>query len=263
MKNKRKITYLSLIQTIRRIVNLNNPVTIKTDFELAAIEAFCEEFPTAKISGCQFHLGQAIFRKVQSLGLVSLYRLNPDVKKFVRALSCLPYVALARIVETFNEFRYHQDFPICLIPVYEYFYENYINFGTARFSTDLWHFGNNLNINIPRTNNATEGWHNAFKSTFEDSRKSVPLLISKLKNEEDFVRIKSLRQESGEVLLRKKKYLLLERTVQNYLEECANNNFGCEFVFDLIYYISYNKSWLFVLLECLLILNNIKYKCLL
>ena len=45
-----------------------NPLSIMTDFELAAIKAFKSNFPLAETSGCYFHLGQSVWRKIQKIG---------------------------------------------------------------------------------------------------------------------------------------------------------------------------------------------------
>ena len=41
------------------------PRHISTDFEEAAINAFEEVFPSAVVTGCHFHLGQSVMRKVE------------------------------------------------------------------------------------------------------------------------------------------------------------------------------------------------------
>jgi hypothetical protein len=46
---------------------------IQIDFEAAAFNAVRNCFPNAQVKGCFFHFGQAIWRRVQRLGLVSLY----------------------------------------------------------------------------------------------------------------------------------------------------------------------------------------------
>ena len=57
----------------------------------------------------------------------------------------------------------------------------------------MWNCSFHTERNIPRTNNAIEGWHNTFRNTFKTSKYSLILLIRMLKNEEDVVRIKDVR----------------------------------------------------------------------
>jgi hypothetical protein len=56
-----------------------------------------------------------------------------------------------------------EDFPTHLIPLYNYFYTNYIEgqIGT-RFPINLWNVSVMNFENKPRTNNAIEVWHSIF-----------------------------------------------------------------------------------------------------
>jgi len=54
------------------------------DFEAAVWRAIQKLFPDAVIKGCVFHLTQAVWRKVQELGLQSAYTALKSVHKFVR-----------------------------------------------------------------------------------------------------------------------------------------------------------------------------------
>ena len=55
---------------VRTRLNLTlDPATVQIDFELAAIRAVEREFPKAEVKGCYFHYCQALWRKVQNLGL--------------------------------------------------------------------------------------------------------------------------------------------------------------------------------------------------
>ena len=56
------------------------------DFELAAMKAFTEEFPTCKVNGCLFHLSQNISKKIQEKGLMTRYRADEEFSLQVRML---------------------------------------------------------------------------------------------------------------------------------------------------------------------------------
>ena len=78
LPSKTKATYISMFQRLRELCaaqNLNFRVSdIHLDFETAVHQAVREVWPTAKVNGCLFHLGQAWWRKMQSLGLADDYK---------------------------------------------------------------------------------------------------------------------------------------------------------------------------------------------
>ena len=91
IKNKKRETYEKLFNLIKSILLGISPEIIKIDFEFAAIQALNLVFPNSKISGCMFHLGQCVFRKVQKLGLASVYHSNNLIKKYTKALCALAF----------------------------------------------------------------------------------------------------------------------------------------------------------------------------
>ena len=48
--------------------------SVVVDYEAAVWQSIKECFPTVEIHGCGFHFAQAVFRHVQSLGLVKDYK---------------------------------------------------------------------------------------------------------------------------------------------------------------------------------------------
>ena len=50
------------------------PKTINLHFELGMVNLLREEFREVEFKGCRFHLGQAWYRKIQSLGLAQDYK---------------------------------------------------------------------------------------------------------------------------------------------------------------------------------------------
>jgi hypothetical protein len=47
-----------------------NPKRLTCDYELAAINAFKQVFPSVHVSGCFFHFSQSLWQKMQELGLM-------------------------------------------------------------------------------------------------------------------------------------------------------------------------------------------------
>jgi hypothetical protein len=226
LKNKNQDTYVFMFKTIIDLVGILTPNIIKTDFEIAAINALKLTWPAARVSGCIFHLGQALDRKIKNLGLANTYATNFLFKKFTKALIALVYVKFERVLEQFEFLKLQDNFPTAIIPLYNYFYNNFVS-PSARFKSSLWHL---LNINdpeIPRTNNAIEGWHNTFSNTFGLCKSSFYILVKKLKDEEDVIRMRSIQSaELNHVFERKEKYIERETQLYNYLQSNVGNEVG-------------------------------------
>jgi hypothetical protein len=69
LPNKTRATYDRVLVEIKRLVPAADPTVILTDFESAAITAFCNSFPAARVTGCYFHLSQSILQKINEIGL--------------------------------------------------------------------------------------------------------------------------------------------------------------------------------------------------
>ncbi len=71
--SKSKETYMLMYSNIKQKLNavgmVPRPKSINVDFELAMICAIRAQYPNSSIHGCYFHFCQAIYRKVQELGL--------------------------------------------------------------------------------------------------------------------------------------------------------------------------------------------------
>lgn len=78
LPNKLRSTYERLFVILKeKCCNANlifAPKIIVADYELAIHKAISAQWPTTKITGCRFHLGQAWYRKIQSLGLAKEYQ---------------------------------------------------------------------------------------------------------------------------------------------------------------------------------------------
>ena len=68
------------------------PTAIMSDFELAFLQALELQFPNTQILGCLFYFSQCLWRKVQSLGLASLYTSDSAVKSFVHKAAALAFL---------------------------------------------------------------------------------------------------------------------------------------------------------------------------
>jgi len=108
LPNRQIDTYRRLFSLLKMKIqerlNLTlDPAKVQTDFELAAIRALEREFPNAEIKGCFFHFGQALWRKVQDLGLAVLYKEDHQVQLWVRRAAGLALLPIADVQDAWIE----------------------------------------------------------------------------------------------------------------------------------------------------------------
>ena len=81
-----------LIATANRYSLQFQPTTICIDFEMAVIRAVYEVFPNSRIRGCLFHFSQALWRKLQDLGLTARYMKDEAFNRMMHRAAALPLV---------------------------------------------------------------------------------------------------------------------------------------------------------------------------
>lgn len=79
LPDKKKITYIRRFQAIFQVVLEWAPETVNIDFEAGATEAIRHVFPRTEVQVCIFHFSQSLWRKVQNIGLTSMYKSNQEV----------------------------------------------------------------------------------------------------------------------------------------------------------------------------------------
>ncbi|KAK2167713.1 hypothetical protein LSH36_25g09066 [Paralvinella palmiformis] len=132
-------------------------IQVIMNFERAAWSAVHTVLPQVTCSGCHFHWTQAIWRKVQSLGLTADYMEKSQVQKFVRCLMCLPFLPHANIVPMFVNII-SLDIPANPMPPMLHQLLDYIQ--RTWIYSNVWHpeFWSQSQRSV-RTNNDCEGWH--------------------------------------------------------------------------------------------------------
>ncbi|KAL3086292.1 hypothetical protein niasHT_040084 [Heterodera trifolii] len=73
LPGKQRKYYEEVLNAIKAVIAPNTPARIISDFETATIRAMRETFPVAQLTGCLFHMSQAVFRKWREMGLAELY----------------------------------------------------------------------------------------------------------------------------------------------------------------------------------------------
>ncbi|XP_048750365.2 uncharacterized protein LOC125662230 [Ostrea edulis] len=170
MSRKRKEDYYEILRAIDRL--LPRQISLQgfvVDFESAMWRAIQDRFPWAVIQGCVFHWTQALYRKVQELGLQRAYNEKGDVHRFVRQVMALPFLPPEHIEPVFHQLdqRVRTD---TMDEFMGYVWRQWFN--NSIFHVKNW----SVFMASVRTNNDLEGWHNRINSRM-NSRGRVPFYL--------------------------------------------------------------------------------------
>ncbi len=157
------------------------PATVCIDFEAAMIGAIQEEFHNTRIRGCLFHFSQALWRKVQELGLAVRYKEDEAFNRLVRRAAALPLVPVNLVDEVWlmalNEVN-----DVEADRFKDYVTSTWVDGNVARFPIELWTQYDN--IEGLRTNNHIEGWHSKLNRAIGRQHPNIFVLIELLKDEQ-------------------------------------------------------------------------------
>ncbi|MGI9555232.1 MAG: hypothetical protein ACR2M9_00005 [Cyanophyceae cyanobacterium] len=152
-------------------------VYVVSDFESGLIASIREKFPLQIHRGCFFHFAQAIYRKVNTLGLARPYRENADFRQAIRELIALGHVPaqfkrvyLDDIMLRFSGDARIHDF------ITQYFLPVWFN----RYTLTIWDWY----MCEVRTNNYVESFHSAIKTYFEQPHLTMYKFVLVLRDQE-------------------------------------------------------------------------------
>ncbi|CAF3339785.1 unnamed protein product [Rotaria socialis] len=247
------------------------PESILTDFEAAKIKSVHKLFPNILhkgdnmilfeckssmlilLSGCLFHFGQCVWRKFQSCGLTKKYHDDQHFHINVKKLIALAFVPVVDVVKAFelleSEFDDNAD------ELISYFEKTWIGERKRRgniinqmlllitkffsvngrkipqFTHELWNVYDRVVADLPRSNNAIEGCHNAFANRVLTAHPTIPKLTDKIRREQSKFEIDIEQSRQGhEPKPKKASYRKLDERIKR-LVQAYNNN-------DLVQYLS-------------------------
>ena len=126
--------------------------TVTLNFEAAMWLALTSVIPQVTLLGCYFHWSQAVWRKVQELGLQTAYNTDDNTYKFICKLLSLPYLPAQHITTVFNTLQ-QRAATQPLQDLIAYISTTWLQ--SSIWPTTSWSvFGH-----YTRTNNDVEGWH--------------------------------------------------------------------------------------------------------
>jgi hypothetical protein len=178
MNDKRRDSYEAVFTVLQNeAANLGlqlQPTVILSDFESGLFPAVRNCFPNALHKGCHFHMCQAIYRQIQSLGLVQAFNQRAEIKLQVRQLMALAFLPVAIVRITFYLLEQQCD-PV-LQSLFAYFIQQWL---TAVPPTDWNVYGLDM-----RTNNHCEGWHMRFANAIGRHHPNIYQLVKCLQQEQ-------------------------------------------------------------------------------
>ncbi|XP_068717492.1 uncharacterized protein [Montipora capricornis] len=168
MSGRKKNDYKKVLKRLLEILPSVPAVRqVTLDFERAVWAALRDVIPHAKLHGCVFHWTQALWRKVQELGLQSSYTHDRGTHVYIKKMMALPFLPEEEIEPMFQRLQRQASEPLQQFT--EYVNNTWIN-GTWGPS-DWTAFKKAI-----RTNNDVEGWHNALNRR-ASGRGQLPLYL--------------------------------------------------------------------------------------
>lgn len=201
LPNKTQVSYTATLRQLLIIHPNLAPITTLIDFELAIKNALETVFPGVDVSGCFFHFTQNIWRRIQANGLQDRYAQDVGFVTEVRMIAALAFVPENDVDRVFGLLSNNLD--PALDVILDYVEENYIGairrgrYRRPRFPYTMWGVHDRVVNDLPRTNNAVEGWHNRFNRHVGCHHANIWKIIDVIKKEEDISGVELTHIQQG------------------------------------------------------------------
>lgn len=175
LPDKQESTYKIMLEIIKKWCPSWSPELVKVDFEASMMTAIKSTFPQTQISGCSFHFGQCLWRKIQTLGLVKDYREDEAVKQTCKMCAALAYLPPHCIQEAWMMILQSAPENEKLDCFLAYFVDQWLE--NSNIPPEVWNVYNQRH----RTNNAVEGWNRKLNALVGMKSPNIFFLVDKLK----------------------------------------------------------------------------------
>jgi hypothetical protein len=128
MSRRQTSDYAAIFTALNSILPRRAAVqTIVADFEKATSAAAREVFQGVTIEGCNVHWSQALWRKVQEVGLQVSYNEDRNIHKTVRSILALPFLPVHEVKDAFQYIKSHSGDDDRLLALLSYVEKVWIN----------------------------------------------------------------------------------------------------------------------------------------
>ncbi|KAK3909666.1 FLYWCH-type zinc finger-containing protein 1 [Frankliniella fusca] len=243
LTGKKETMYFKVLNVIRDKcrqfhINLPDPKTIISDFELGIINAAKAVYPDSVMRLCFFHLGQSMYRRVQEEGLQVVYNDPTDrsIKTAVHQILSLAFVPPADVPAVYDELK--RELPRVVKVLGDYFEKTYIRGvrrghgrgrarvvrGPPRYPVEEWNQHHAAAHKEARTNNLTEGWHNRFQGMMGKKHPSFYHMLREIQKEQRDTDVMVVELEMGRKIKvpQRLKYQLINARMQEIVLEYAD-----------------------------------------
>lgn len=209
MTHKTTAAYRTVFQKVKELVPDFAPRSAMADFEEAPVAAFREVYGDVPVSGCWFHYGQAIVKRVQKIGLKEAYVHDQSVKEIVQYFFGLPLLPVSDISDALEDVR-------LAIPT-DSPHTDRLN-QLARYVKRQWLDRRSVGAerlcvrdSTARTNNVLESYHASLRRRIQVTHPNLFAFLTHLKNATTDNMADMLRVRNGIKIRRAKK----KRNLQN------------------------------------------------
>ncbi|KAL4091944.1 hypothetical protein QTP88_026543 [Uroleucon formosanum] len=197
-----------------------------SDFEQAIHTAIKDVWPTTNLKACRFHLGQAWFRKMQSLGLAKPYMKPGEMSEYLKLFFGLPFLRPDEVDDCFVT-----DIMALLPPnnskltaFTDYILEVYVR-EDSRYPPSLWA---ECSSSITRTTNACESFHSKLNSMFYHSHPNIFIFVDALNEIQTngYLKINCTETSSvNKISIEKERFLAQQiRNIQCFYDSVNNDD---------------------------------------
>ena len=184
MSGKRKHDYVAVFKHLKSVLPHQPFVQeIVLDFEKAVWRVSSKVFPMATVKGCAFHWSQSVWRKMQEIGLQTLYTSDSGINKFCRKILGLPLLPSDVICEIFTVLRASAAGNSKIVDLLEYVQATWLE--SSIWPPTAW----SVYKQSICTNNDCEGWHNRLNRKAQKHNLPFYVLTTILYKEAQVVRL--------------------------------------------------------------------------